>query len=41
MTTRHTTVRIPLDLWADIREAAEACEKTLSDIDGRPNEPRK
>ncbi len=23
MTTRHTNVRIPIDLWADIREAAD------------------
>ena len=30
MTTRYTTVRIPLDLWADIREAADRDRRTAA-----------
>ena len=30
MTTRYTTVRIPMDLWADIREAADRDRRTAA-----------
>jgi len=30
MPTRYTTVRIPLDLWADIREAADRDRRTAA-----------